>query len=128
MRAAPLYQVAWSSGAADSVWSPPPLRTTTPGCPPAITRVVSRASRSSASSAAAAVRTLFVDAGCMGTSAPCAHSCAPVIASVILPVSAPRFGSANGASVAASRSGVGFVAVSATGTMPGARSPRAAQA
>ena len=41
--------------------------------------VVSRASRSRASSAAAVVSTLFVDAGCIGTSAPCAHSCAPVM-------------------------------------------------
>ena len=120
IRAAPLYQVSWPAGAADSVGSPPPLSTTTPGWPPAITRVVSRASRSSASSAAAVVSTLLVDAGCIGRSAPCAHSCAPVIASVILPVSAPRFGSAtNGANVAASRSGVGLSAESATGTMPG---------
>ena len=65
--------------AADSVGSPPPLSTTTPGCPARRSPVVvSRASRSSVSSAAAVVSTLFVDAGCIGTSAPCVQSCAPV--------------------------------------------------
>src|SRR6185312_8651246 len=117
IRAAPLYQVSWLAGAADKVGSPPPFSTTTPGCPVVITRVVSRASRSRASSAAPAVSTLFVDAGCIGTSAPWAHNCAPVSASVILPVSAPRFGSAtSGASVAASRSGDGL---SVTGRIAG---------
>ena len=82
--------------------------------------MVKRASRSRVSSAAAAVSTLVVDAGCIGMSAPCAHSCVPVIASVIRPVKMPRFGSARaGASVAASLSGVGLGAESATGTMPG---------
>ncbi len=68
---------------------------TSPGVSGSVsTLVVRRASRSRASSAAAVVSTLLVDAGCIGMSAPCAHSCAPVIASVMRPVSTPRFGSA----------------------------------
>ena len=63
---------------------------------------------------------MVTDAGCIGTSAPCAHSCSPVAASVILPVKAPRFGSASvSARVAASLSGVGLCAESATGLIPG---------
>ena len=110
MRAASRYQVSCPLGAADSVGSPPPLSTTTPGRrSDASTLVVSRASRSSPSSAAAVVSTLVTDAGCIGTSAPCAHSCSPVAASVIRPVKAPRFGSASvSARVAASLSGVGL--------------------
>ncbi len=121
MRAASRYQVSCPLGTADSVGSPPPFSTTTPGCrSEASTVVVSRASRSSACSAAAVVNTLVTEAGCMGTSAPCVHSCSPVAASVILPVNAPRFGSASvSANVAASLSGVGLSAESETGLIPG---------
>src|SRR6478752_2696086 len=122
MRAAPRYHVGLPGGAADSVGSPPPLRITSPGWSGSVSTAVSSvASRSSVSSAAAVVSTLFVDAVCIGTFGPCAHSCAPVTASVTRPVSRPRFGSAtNGASTAVSRSGVGFGAVSAKVATPGA--------
>ena len=121
MRAASRYHGSCPLGAADSVGSPPPLSTTTPGSlSDASTLVVSRASRSRPCSAAAVVNTLVTDAGCIGTSAPCAHICSPVAASVILPVKAPRFGSASvSARVAASLSGVGLSAESDTGLMPG---------
>lgn len=119
MRAASRYHVSSLRGAADSVWSPPPTSTATPGDGDT-TRVVTRASRSSVNNAAAAVSTLFVDAGCIGRLAPWAQSSSPVIASVMRPVNRPRFGSATTIRNAAARpSAVGTSAESETGLTPG---------
>ncbi len=82
--------------------------------------VVTRSSRSRVSNAAPAVSTLFVDAGCIGSPERCSQIWAPVLASVMRPVTLPRFGSATGAaSAAVIPAAVGIPAESDTGTTAG---------
>ncbi|SII91935.1 Uncharacterised protein [Mycobacteroides abscessus subsp. abscessus] len=102
IRAASRYQVSVPAGAALTIGSPPPTSVTSPRCPAvsATTEVVSLASRSRVSSAAAAVNTLLVEAGTIGTVEPCCHNSRPVSASVTRPVNMPSAGSDNALSSA----------------------------
>src|SRR5829696_1137452 len=80
-RAAPAYADGRPTGAADRVTSPPPTSTTSPGCAPATTRVVSRWSGSVTDSTAAEVASFAVEAGITGVDPPRSSSTSPVPAS-----------------------------------------------
>ena len=79
--AAPSYPVGLPAGAADSVGSPPPTSTTSPGREPATSLVVSRWSGSVTDSSATEVASLAVDAGVTELAAPRSSSTCPVSAS-----------------------------------------------
>ena len=76
--AAPSYPVGLPAGAADSVGSPPPTSTTSPGREPANSLVVSRWSGSVTDSSATEVASLAVEAGVTGVAAPRSSSTCPV--------------------------------------------------
>ena len=80
-RAAPSYAVGLPAGAADSVGSPPPTSTTSPGREPATSLVVSRWSGSVTDSNATEVASLAVEAGVTGSAAPRSSRTCPVSAS-----------------------------------------------
>jgi trimeric autotransporter adhesin len=80
-RAAPSYVVGLPAGAADSVGSPPPTSTTSPGLAPLTSRVVSRWSGVVTDSSATEVASFAVDAGVTYVPEPRSNSTAPVSAS-----------------------------------------------
>src|SRR5215207_1762759 len=96
-RGAPSYVVGSPPLAADSVPSPPPTSTTSPGRAPATSRVASRRSGGPEASTATAVTSLAVDAGSTYVSADRSSSTSPVSASTTVAVTRPPSrGSASG--------------------------------